>query len=396
VQVAESLCGLVFKIVMDPYAGRLAYTRLYSGILRSGSVIHNATRQRRERAQRLLQVQANKYREIPECQAGDIVAIVGFKEATTGDTLSDAAHEIVLESITFPEPVIQVAIEPHSVVEQGKLADALVKLSEEDPTFRYAVDAQTGQTIISGMGELHLEIIAERLLREYGVRCRMGAPQVAYRETVTRSAQAEGSHLRELGGRRHFAIVQLEAAPNATNAGFKFAEHTALEMFPRPYIAAVQQGVINALQSGVLLGYPVVDIKVTLLAAQSHATDSSPEDFEVAGQLACREAMRQAAPVLLEPVMRVETYAPEEAVGSVVHDFGTRHGVVQAMTVSGDGTRAITALTPLTGMIGYATALRSLTSGRGLFTMELDHYAPASDATHERFLGPNWRALFAQ
>ncbi|MFN8494698.1 MAG: elongation factor G [Caldilineaceae bacterium] len=393
-QTTEALCGLVFKIVMDPYAGRLAYTRLYAGSIQAGKAIYNATRRRRERVQRLLQVQANKYNELAECHAGDIVAIVGFKEAKTGDTLSDATHEIVLESITFPEPVIKVAIEPHSVGEQDKLDDALAKLSEEDPTFRYAVDAQTGQTIISGMGELHLEIITERLLREYGVRCRVGAPQVAYRETVTRPAQAEGAHVRELGGRRHFAIVQLEVAPNETNAGFTFEDRTPAELFPRAYAAAVQQGVQNALQSGVLLSYPVIDIRVTLLTAQVHATDSSPEDFEVAGQMACREAMRQAGPVLLEPVMRVETYAPEESVGNVVHDFGARHGMVQEMTVSGNNLRAVTALTPLTGMIGYATALRSLTSGRGSFTMELDHYAQASDATHERFLGPKWRSLF--
>ena len=391
----EPLCGLVFKIVMDPYAGRLAYTRLYAGVLRAGSAVYNATRQRRERAQRLLQVQAKKYNELAECQAGDIVAIVGFKESTTGDTLSDATHPIVLEAITFPEPVIKVAIEPYTAAEQGKLAEALANLCEEDPTFRVAVDEQTGQTVVSGMGELHLEIIAERLLREYGVRCRVGAPQVAYRETVTRPAQAEGAHVRELGGRRHFAIVQLEVAPNTTNAGFSFVDRTRAESFPRAYVAAVQRGVASALQSGVLLGYPVVDIVVTLLAAQSHAQDSSPEDFEVAGQMACLEAMRQAGPVLLEPIMRVETYAPEEAVGNVVHDFGARHGVVQAMSGSGNGMRVVTTLAPLTAMIGYATALRSLTSGRGVFTMELDHYTRVSDATHERFLGPNWRSLFA-
>jgi elongation factor G len=280
-------------------------------------------------------------------------------------------------------------------VEHGKLADALIKLDEEDPTFRYAIDDQTGQTIISGMGELHLEIIADRLLREFGVRCRMGAPQVAYRESVTKTAQAESSQVRELGGRRHFAIVQLQVAPNATNGGVRFVDRTTGETFPRPYAAAVQRGVMNALQSGVLLGYPVIDIVVTLLAAQYHAADSSPEDFEVAGQLACREAMQRAGPVLLEPVMRVETYVPEEYVGNVVHDFGARHGVVQAMTVTGNNTHAVTALTPLTDMLGYATTLRSLTSGRGAFTMELDHYAPAGDETHERFLGPNWRTLFA-
>ncbi|MCL4859144.1 MAG: elongation factor G [Caldilineaceae bacterium] len=394
-RVDEPLCGLVFKIVMDPYAGRLAYTRIYSGVLHSGNAIYNATRKRRERAQRLLQVQAKKYNEIPECRAGDIVAIVGFKESTTGDTLSDATHEVLLESIAFPEPVIRVAIEPYDAVEQGKLADALRILSEEDPTFRVAVDDETGQMVISGMGELHLEIIADRLQREYGVRCRMGAPQVAYRESVTRPAHAEGSHIRELGGRRHFAIVQLEVAPNATNAGIDMIDRTPADTFPRPYVAAIERGVMRALQSGVLLGYPVIDIRVTVLAAQHHSSDSSVEDFEVAGQWACREAMEQAGPVLLEPIMRVETYTPEEYAGSVAHDFGARRAVVQTITVSANSMHAVTALTPLTGMIGYATALRSLTSGRGAFTMELDHYAQVSDATHERFLGPDWRTLFA-
>jgi elongation factor G len=391
----EALCGLVFKIVMDPYAGRLAYVRLYAGSIRTGSAVYNATRRRRERVQRLLQVQANKYHEIDECRAGDMVAIVGFKESTTGDTLSDATHEIVLESIAFPEPVIRVAVEPYTVTEQSKLAEALLQLSQEDPTLRYAIDAQTGQTIISGMGELHLEIISDRLLREHGVRCRVGAPQVAYHEGVTRPAQVEGSHIREVGGHRHFAVVQLEVTPNPINAGFTFVDRTTVATFPRPYVSAVQQGVQQALQSGVLLGYPVIDIGVTLLAGQYHATDSSPEDFEVAGQLACQEALRQAGPVLLEPIMRVETYAPEETVGSVVHDLGARHGAVQAVAVSGNGLHTVTALTPLTGMLGYATALRSLTSGRGSFSMELDHHAPASAATHERFLGPQWRSLFA-
>lgn len=392
--VGEPLCGLVFKIVMDPHAGRLAYTRIYAGAIHAGDAIYNASRRRRERAQRLLQVQASKYIEIAECQAGDIVAIAGFKEATTGDTLSDAAHEIILESIDFPDPVIKVAIEARIAAEQSKLVEALAELSQEDPTFRYSVDAQTGQTIINGMGELHLEIISERLLREYNIRCRLGTPQVDYRESITRPAQAEGTHVRELGGRRHFAIVQLAVTPNPTKAGFQFKDRTERESFPRHFAAAVQRGVISALNSGILLGYPVIDIKVTLLSARFHVQDSSPEDFEVAGKLACAEALRQAAPVLLEPIMRVETYTPEEEVGSVVHDFGARRGVVQAMSTSGNHQCAVTAMTPLTSMIGYATALRSLTKGRGVFTMELDHYTQADDATHERFLGSQWRSRY--
>lgn len=390
----EPLSALVFKIVADPYAGRLAYTRLYSGVLKAGAAIYNANRQRRERAQKLLQMQADKRTEIQECHAGDIVAIVGFKESTTGETLSDATDEIVLEAIEFPQPVIKVAIEARSTADQEKLIDALAKLDEEDPTFRREVDPQTGQTVISGMGELHLEIITERLRREFGVQCRIGTPQVAYRETITKRTQMEERYLREIGGRRHFAVVMLDLAPNETNAGFVFTNRAPADKLPAAFVAAVERGVTNALQGGILAGYPVIDIKATLLNGEFHEADSTPEDFEVAASLAFRTAMRKAQPILLEPIMRVETYVPDEYVGSVVNDFGARRGAVQQMTVTGDGTRTVAAMTPLTEMIGYATALRSMTSGRGVFTMELDHYDQASDATHERFLGPDWRKLF--
>ena len=393
-QVDEPLSALVFKIVVDPYAGRLAYTRIYSGSLKAGAAIYNANRKRRERAQKLLQMQANKRTEIQECHAGDIVAIVGFKESTTGETLSDATHEIILEAIEFPTPVIKVAIEPRSTADQEKLAEALDKLDEEDPTFRREIDPQTGQTVISGMGELHLEIIIERLRREFGVQCRIGTPQVAYRETITKRAQVEERYIRELGGHRHFAVITLDLAPNETNAGFVFTSRAPVERLPAPFVAAVQRGLTNALQGGILAGYPVIDLKATLLTGEFHETDSTPEDFEVAASMAFRNAMQKGHPILLEPVMRVETYVPDEYVGSVVNDFGARRGAVQQMDVSGDGTRTISAMTPLTEMIGYATALRSITSGRGVFTMELDHYDQASDATHERFLGPDWRRLF--
>ena len=359
-----------------------------------GEAIYNASRKRRERAQRLLQVQADKHHELSQAQAGDIVAIIGFKESTTGDTLSDATHEIVLEAIDFPAPVIKVAIEPRTLAEQDKLAESLSKLSEEDPTFQRSIDEQTGQTIISGMGELHLEIIVERLLREYGIQCRVGTPQVAYRESVSMAAQAEGAHVRELGAHRHFAIVQIEVAPNQTNGGFTFSDHSDHRIFPHTFADAVRRGIVSALQSGVLVGFAVIDVKVTLLSAQFHEGESSPEDFEIAGQIACRTAMRRASPILLEPIMRVESYTPEALLGTVINDFGTRGGEVQEISISGDGMRAVAAMTPLTGMLGYATALRSLTSGRGAFTMELDHYAPANEATHVRFLGPHWRSLF--
>ena len=393
-RIDEPLSALVFKIVVDPYAGRLAYTRIYSGSLKAGAAIYNANRQRRERAQKLLQMQANKRTEIQECHAGDIVAIVGFKESTTGETLSDATEEIVLEAIDFPAPVIKVAIEPHSTADQEKLTEALAKLDEEDPTFRREVDPQTGQTVISGMGELHLEIITERLRREFGVQCRIGAPQVAYREGITRRTQLEERYIREIGGHRHHAVVTLDLAPNETNGGFVFTNRTPADKLPVTFVAAVERGITNALQGGILAGFPVIDLKATLLDGTLHETDSAPEDFEVVAGIAFRSAMQKAHPVLLEPVMRVETYVPDEYVGSVVNDFGARRGAVQQMDVSGDGTRTIAAMTPLTEMIGYATALRSMTSGRGVFSMELDHYEQASDAIHERYLGPEWRRLY--
>jgi elongation factor G len=393
-RIDEPLSALVFKIVVDPYAGRLAYTRIYSGSLNAGAAIYNANRQRRERAQKLLQMQANKRTEIQECHAGDIVAIVGFKESTTGETLSDATEEIVLEAIDFPAPVIKVAIEPRSTADQEKLTEALAKLDEEDPTFRREVDPQTGQTVISGMGELHLEIITERLRREFGVQCRIGAPQVAYREGITRRTQVEERYIREIGGHHHYAVVTLDLAPNETNGGFAFTNRAPADKLPAPFVAAVERSVTNALQGGTLAGVPVIDLKVTLLDGVFHEMDSTPEDFEVAANMAFRSAMQKARPILLEPVMRVETYVPDEYVGSVVNDFGARRGAVQQMDVSGDGTRTIAAMTPLTEMIGYATALRSMTSGRGVFSMELDHYEQASDAIHERYLGPEWRRLY--
>jgi elongation factor G len=393
-KVEEPLCALVFKVVMDPHAGRLAYVRVYSGILRAGKAIYNANRQKRERAQRLLQIQADKRTEIQECHAGDIVAIVGFKESTTGETLCDEQKKIVLETIAFPPPVLKVAIEARSAAEQEKLTEALVRLDEEDPTFHLEVDAQTGQTVISGMGELHLEVIIERLRREYGVQCRVGTPQVAYRETVTKAVEAEGAYVREIGGHHHFAKLRLQIAPSETNAGFSLTNRIVGEALLEADVAAAQRGVANALQSGYLVGFPVVDVKVTLLAGERHPVHTMTEDFEVAATLAMREAMQHARPVLLEPVMRVETYVPEEYLGSVVNDFGARHGVVQQMNVGGDGTRTITAMTPLTQMIGYATTLRSITSGRGTFTMELDHYEQAGEEIHTRFLGEGWEERY--
>ncbi len=388
---AEPLAALVFKVVMDPYAGRLAYVRVYSGVLHVGKAIYNANRQKRERAQRLLRMQADKRTEISECHAGDIVAIVGFKESTTGETLCDEHAKIILEMITFPEPVIKVAIEARSVADQEKLTEALLRLDEEDPTFRREVDPQTGQTIISGMGELHLEVIIERLRREYGVDCRVGTPQVAYRETVTKAVEVEGAYVREIGGHHHFAKVRIQIAPSETDAGFALVNRLPADLLSAAESAAAQRGIETALLSGYLAGFPVVDVRVILLSAERHALHTVAEDFEVAATFAIREALRQARPVLLEPVMRVETYVPEEYLGGVVNDFGARHALVQQMNVSGDGTRTVTAMTPLTQMIGYATTLRSMTSGRGTFTMEMDHYAQAGEEIHERFLSEGWQ-----
>ncbi|MCB0109262.1 MAG: elongation factor G, partial [Caldilineaceae bacterium] len=388
------LAALVFKIVMDPYAGRLAYVRVYAGTLRQGQALFNINRHKRERAQRLLQMQADKRTEIQECHAGDIVAIVGFKETTTGETLCDEQEQIVLETITFPEPVITVAVEARSVSDQEKLAEALTRLDEEDPTLRYAIDQQTGQATLSGMGELHLEVTIDRLHREYGVDCRVGSPQVAYRETVTRAAEAESTYDREIGGRRHFARVKLLITPNDTNAGVAFITRVNAELLAEAEVAAIQRMVHRTLQSGYLVGFPVTDVKVALVDVERHAGETTIEDFEAATALAMRDLLRRGHSVLLEPVMRVETYVPEEYLGSVVNDFGGRHGLVQQMNVSGDGTRTITAMTPLTAMIGYATELRSMTSGRGTFTMELDHYAQANEAIHQRFLGDNWQSRF--
>lgn len=387
----QPLSALVFKIVMDPYAGRLAYTRVYSGVLRAGKAIYNVNRGKRERAQRLLQMQADKRTEITECHAGDIVAIVGFKESRTGETLCDEQNAILLETIAFPEPVIKMAIEPRSSADLEKLTTALSRLDEEDPTFRSEVDPQTGQMIISGMGELHLEVLIERLRREYRLQCRIGTPQVAYRETLTTVAEAHESHEHEIGSERHLAQVQLRVEPTETNKGNQFCSEIHAGLLSEPHLVAAQEGVERALQSGFLAGYPVVDVKVTLLHGEVQTVDSTPEDVSIAAALATQTAMRHARPILLEPVMRVETYVPEEYLGSVVNDFGARHGVVQQMNVSGDGTRTVTAMTPLTEMIGYATTLRSMTSGRGTFTMEMDHYAQASDATHERILGEAWQ-----
>ena len=383
---AEPFSALVFKIVTDPFVGRLAYVRVYSGKLNAGSAVYNVNRQRKERVGRLLQMYADKREEIGVCDAGDIAAVVGLKQTFTGETLADPARPVLLETIEFPAPVIKVAVEPKSKADQDKLAEALIKLAEEDPTFQVAYDDQTGQTVISGMGELHLDIIVDRLKREFRVQCNVGRPQVAYRETITRPVRVEGRFVRQTGGRGQYGHVWLEMEPNEAGEGFLFEDRIVGGVVPREYIPAVRKGIEEAMQSGVLAGYPVVDVKVALVDGSYHEVDSSEMAFKIAGSIAFKEGAQKGGAMLLEPVMKVETVAPEEYVGDVVGDFSSRRGDISGMDTRSGGVQAISANVPLSEMFGYATDLRSMTSGRGTFTMEFLKYAPVSQAVADRIL----------
>ncbi len=382
----EPFSALVFKIVTDPFIGRLAYVRVYSGQLSAGSMAYNVNRDRRERVGRLLQMYADKREEIKLCDAGDICAIVGLKQSFTGETLCDADKPILLETSEFPEPGIKVAVEPKSKADQDKLTEALLKLAEEDPTFRVAYDDQTGQTVISGMGELHLDIIVDRLKREFRVQCNVGRPQVAYRETITRPVRIEGRFVRQSGGRGQYGHVWLEMEPNEPGGGFVFEDRIVGGVVPREYIPAVQKGVAEAMDSGVLAGYPVVDVKVALVDGSYHEVDSSEMAFKIAGSMAFKDGVQKAAPILLEPIMKVETVVPEEYVGDVVGDISSRRGEIHGMEPRSGGIQAVRASVPLSEMFGYATDLRSATSGRGTFTMEFDRYAPVSQSIAERVI----------
>ena len=379
--------ALAFKIVTDPYVGRLAYVRVYSGALKAGSRVYNVNRGRTERVSRLLQMQADQRNEIDVCGTGDIVAVVGLKQTFTGETLSDAGNTLLLETIDFPDPVINIAIEAPSRADQDKLHDILNKLTEEDPTFRIRFDTESGQTLISGMGELHLEIIVERIRREFNMTCKVGSPQVALRETITRPAKAEGRYIQQTGGHGHYAVVWLEIEPNERGAGFVFENRIAGGVIPRQFIPAVERGVTMSLENGVLAGYPVVDVKVALVDGKFHDVDSSSTDFEVAGSFAFKAACEKAGPILLEPIMAVEASTPKEYLGNLVHDFGRRRGEVTQLDTTGEQIHKVDALVPLREMIGYATDLRSMTTGRGIFTMQLDHYAPTPEAVTRRILG---------
>ena len=378
----EPFSALAFKIMTDPFVGQLTFLRVYSGTLSSGDQVYNSTRQRKERIGRILKMHANKREEIKAVYAGDIAACVGLKNAFTGDTLCAPDQEIVLESISAPDPVISIAIEPKTKADQEKLGLSLQKLALEDPSFRVKVDEETGQTLISGMGELHLEIIVDRLLREFKVAASVGRPQVAYRETVTRAAKHEGRYIRQTGGRGQYGHVWISVEPNQAGKGFEFVNKIVGGVVPKEYIPAVGKGVREAAETGVVAGYPVVDTVVTLLDGSYHDVDSSEMAFKIAGSMAFKAACQIAHPVLLEPVMAVEVVTPEEFMGDVIGDLSARRGRIQKIDVRGN-TQVIDSHVPLSEMFGYATDLRSKTQGRATYTMQFDHYEPAPISVSE-------------
>ncbi|WP_338833620.1 Elongation factor G [Moorella humiferrea] len=369
----EPFAALAFKIMADPYVGKLTFFRVYSGTIKSGSYVYNSTKGRRERIGRILRMHANHREEVDEAYAGDIAAAVGLKETTTGDTLCDEQHPIILESMEFPEPVISVAIEPKTKADQEKLSTALQKLAEEDPTFKMHTDPETGQTIISGMGELHLEIIVDRLMREFKVGANVGRPQVAYKETIRRPVKAEGKFIRQTGGRGQYGHVVIEVEPQERGKGYEFVNKIVGGVVPKEYVPAVDAGIQEAMNNGVLAGYPVVDVKVSLVDGSYHEVDSSEMAFKIAGSLAFKDAAKKAGPVLLEPIMKVEVVVPEEYMGDVIGDLNARRGRLEGMEPRA-GAQVIHAFVPLAEMFGYATDLRSRTQGRGTYVMQFDHY----------------------
>ena len=370
--------ALAFKIMTDPYVGQLTFLRVYSGVLVSGETVLNSVKNKKERIGRLLQMHANERKEIKEAEAGDIAAAVGLKEVTSGDTLCDVAHPIILERMEFPEPVISQAVEPKTKADQEKMGIALNRLAQEDPSFRVRTDEESGQTIISGMGELHLEILVDRMRREFNVEATVGKPQVAYRETIRSTVEnAEFKFVKQSGGRGQYGHVVLKLEPQEPGKGFEFVDAIKGGVVPREYIPAVQKGVEDTLKAGVLAGYPVVDVKVTLHFGSYHEVDSNENAFKMAASMAFKEGMRRANPVLLEPIMAVEVETPEEKMGDVMGDLSSRRGVIQGMDDIAGGGKAIRAEVPLAEMFGYATTLRSLTQGRATYTMEFKHYAEA-------------------
>ncbi|WP_423195775.1 MULTISPECIES: elongation factor G [unclassified Cupriavidus] len=374
----EKFSALAFKIMTDPFVGQLIFFRVYSGKINSGDTVYNPVKQKKERLGRILQMHANQREEIKEVLAGDIAAAVGLKDATTGDTLCDPSAPIVLERMVFPEPVISQAVEPKTKADQEKMGIALNRLAAEDPSFRVRTDEESGQTIISGMGELHLEILVDRMKREFGVEANIGAPQVAYRETIRKKAEdVEGKFVKQSGGRGQYGHAVITLEPQEQGKGFEFIDAIKGGVIPREYIPAVEKGIVDTLQSGILAGFPVVDVKVTLTFGSYHDVDSNENAFRMAGSMAFKEAMRKASPVLLEPMMAVEVETPEDYTGTVMGDLSSRRGIVQGMDDMVGGGKIIKAEVPLSEMFGYSTALRSATQGRATYTMEFKHYAEA-------------------
>ncbi|MCG1023890.1 elongation factor G [Sutcliffiella horikoshii] len=380
--------ALAFKVMTDPYVGKLTFFRVYSGTLNSGSYVINSTKGKRERVGRILQMHANSREEIPVVYSGDIAAAVGLKDTTTGDTLCDDKNQVILESMEFPEPVIQLSVEPKSKADQDKMTTALQKLQEEDPTFRAHTDQETGQTIIAGMGELHLDILVDRMKREFKVEANVGAPQVAYRETFRGSAKVEGKFARQSGGRGQFGHVWIEFEPNEEGAGFEFENKIVGGVVPREYVPAVQAGLEDAMANGVLAGYPLIDVKAALVDGSYHDVDSSEMAFKVAASLALKNAVSKCNPVILEPVMKVEVVTPEEYMGDIMGGITSRRGRVEGMEARGNA-QVVRAMVPLSEMFGYATSLRSNTQGRGVFTMHFDHYEEVPKSISEEIIKKN-------
>jgi elongation factor G len=376
----EPLSALVFKIVTDPYVGRLAYFRVYSGVLTSGETVLNSTKNKKERIGRILRMHADHREDLKEVRAGDIAATLGLKASFTGDTLCNASTPVVLEAIEFPEPVIQLAIEPKTNADQDKMGIALRALAEEDPTFQVKVDDQTGQTVLYGMGELHLEVLVDRMLREFKVAANVGQPRVAYRETITRPVEkAEGRFVRQSGGRGQYGHAVLRLEPLPPGSGFVFENAIVGGTIPREFIGPIEAGLREALESGVVAGYPLVDIKATLYDGSYHEVDSSEMAFKIAGSMALKEGVQRGQPILLEPIMKIEVVAPEEYTGDIIGNLSSRRGTIEGMELRTEGVQSIRASVPLAEMFGYATRLRSMTQGRGTFTMEFEHYAPVSE-----------------
>ena len=380
----EPFSALAFKIATDPFVGKLCFFRVYSGTIEAGSMVYNSTKDNRERIGRILQMHSNHRQDIEKVYAGDIAAAVGLKNTTTGDTLCDEKHPVILESMEFPDPVIRVAIEPKTKAGQEKMGLGLAKLAEEDPTFKAYTDEETGQTIIAGMGELHLEIIVDRLLREFKVEATVGNPQVAYKETIRKSADVEEKYARQSGGRGQYGHVKIKVEPNPTK-GYEFVNEIVGGAIPKEYIPAVDNGIWGAMLSGVLAGYNVVDVKVTLYDGSYHEVDSSEMAFKIAGSMAFKSAMKQADPVLLEPIMKVTVIVPEEYMGDVIGDINSRRGMIQGMEAV-SGAQRINALVPLSEMFGYATDMRSRTQGRGQYTMEPSHYSEVPKSVSEKII----------